>query len=469
MKRRLLALALVFTAPCLQAQTPAADIRAGRAALVASQPALARARFAATLAQPGLARDDRYAADMGLGQAALWLGDYRAADAAYREAMALAADEAARRAAATGLAQALNARDRPREAFALVSPFAAGDLRATVEVLRALQAIGWQERSTPYLEAAPVAPATGYLGTQYRLLHEDMDYALATKLDGGLDYSHDSEGLDTWHADAGFLTAPVARGGSVLAWGARADTTQVDRGARRVRVHAASALGQWRLGEVHRFDLALGTGRAGDWHFVEGAARWSVQPGDRFGLSATGERAPIPTATALAQRLIGNRYALDLSLRPASRWYLFPGVSRQLFSDGNHRDGGSLRLLLSPYDLPATRAALGAELSGRAFNDSRPSRGVYFNPAHYRAAQAGLVGVYGFNPGWKLRMHADAGRQWVNGTGAATYTLDLALEGRLPGNGRLTVHAGRSSAASASGGGAGYWNNVAAVSVSFPL
>jgi hypothetical protein len=53
--------------------------------------------------------------------------------------------------------------------------------------------------------------------------------------------------------------------------------------------------------------------------------------------------------------------------------------------------------------------------------------------------------------------------------GAAIYTLDCSLEGRLPGNGRLLLRAGRSSAASASGGGAGYWNDSASVSVSFPL
>ena len=469
MKPTLLCMALLLALPAAHAQDAAAQIRGGRAALVAGHPAQARTRFAAALAQPALSREDHYAAAMGLGQATLWLGDYRAASEAYRDALALATDTPARQAASTGLAQALNAQDRPREALALVAPFAAGQLRASVEALRALEALGWQSRSRPYLEAVPAAPANGYLGTQWRLLGEDMHYALAPRVDGDLDASHDSEGLDTWHVGTGFVAAPLARGQHVLGWGAHADTTVLDDGTRSVRMHAASGQLQWQWGDARRLDLALGAGRAGDWHFLLGDAQWRFQPTDAFALSLGAQRAAVPTGTALAQRLIGNRYALDLSLRPADRWYLFPGAYRQVFSDGNHRQGGGLRLLLDPYDLPGTRAALGAEVSTRLFHDSQPSRGVYFNPSRYRASQGGLVGIYSFDPRWKLRVNADAGRQWVNGEGAATYTLALSLEGRLPHNGRLLLRAGRSSAASVSGGGAGYWNDSAALSLSWPL
>lgn len=469
MKRTLLALALLLALPRAHAQDAAAEIGRGRAELVASHPAQAREQFAAALARPELTGEDRYAAAMGLGQSTLWLGDYRAAGEAYRTALALAPDTAARRAASTGLAQALNAQDRPRKALTLVAPFAAGELRPSVEALRALQALGWQSRSRPYLAAAPTAPASGYLGTQYRLLSDDMDYALAPRVEGGIDASHDSEGLDTWRIGTGFLAAPVTQGHHVLSWGARADTTVLDDGLRTRHLRVASGQLQWQYGDTQQLDLVLGAGRAGDWHFLLGDAQWHYQPSDAFAFSLGAQRAAVPTDTALLQRLIGNRYSLDLSLRPTDRWYVFPGAYRQVFSDGNHRDGGGLRLLLSPYDLPGTRAALGAELSTRLFNDSQPSRGVYFNPTHYRASQGGLVGIYSFDPRWKLRVNADAGRQWVNGQGAATYTLALSLEGRLPHNGRLRLSAGRSSAASASGGGAGYWNNSASLGLSWPL
>ncbi|MEI7036295.1 hypothetical protein [Fulvimonas yonginensis] len=468
MKRRLLGLALALALPAVHAQTGAADIRAGRAALAAEQPVQARARFAAALADPGLGREDRCAAQLGLGQATLWLGDYRAAAEAYRAALAQAPDEASRQVAATGLAQALNAQDRPREALALVAPFAAGQLRPTVEVLRSLRSLDQAPRGRPYLDAAPPAPAGGYLGTQFRLLSDDMAYALAPHIDATFDASHDSEGLDTWHVGVGALSAPATRGSASLAWGARADTLEVDDGRRSRRVYGASVLGQWHA-DTQRLDLVLGSGRAGDWHFLQGSAAWTVQPSDDFGLSAGVERAPVPTPTSLAQRLIGNRYALDLSLRASTHWYVLPGAYRQVFSDGNHRDGGGLRLLFSPLDVADTRGALGAELSTRLFHDSRPSRGVYFNPARYRATQAGLIGVYGLDPGWKLRANADVGRQWIDGNGASTYTVGLSLEGRLPGNGRLRLGVGRSSVASVSGGGAGYWNDNASLSLSWTL
>ena len=460
---------MLLAVPALHAQTSASDIRAGRAALVAEEPAKARAQFTAALAQPDLSREDRYAASMGLGQATLWLGDYAAAGVSYRNALALALDPAAHRAASVGLAQALNAQDRPREALAQVAPFARGQLRPTVEVLRALQSLGWQTRSRPYLDAAPAAPAMGYLGTQYRLLQDDMEYAVAAKVEGDMDYSHDSEGLDTWHIRASYLAAPVVRGDNTFQGGAGADTTSVDDGTRHVRLNEASLAGQWQAGDMHRFDLALGVGHAGDWRYVQGNVRWSFLPNDGFALGAEAGRAPVLTATALTQHLIGDRYAIDASLRPSTRWYVVPGVYRQAFSDGNHRDGGSLRVLLIPYDVPNTTAALGAEFSTRLFHDNQPSRGIYFNPAQYHATQAGLIGIYSVSPRWKLRLNADAGRQWVNGAGAGIYTLDLSLEARLPGNGRLRVRVGRSSAASPSGGGAGYWNDSASVAVSYPL
>jgi hypothetical protein len=466
-KRRLLGLALALALPALHAQTPATEIRAGRAALAAEQPAQARAHFAAALSTPGLAPDDHYAAAYGLGQATLWLGDYRAAGAAYRDALAHANDESSRQAAATGLAQALNAQDRPREALALVAPFAAGQARPGVEALRALRALGRETEARPYLDVTP-PPTGGYLGTQFEVLGEDVAYALAPHVDVLLDGSHDSEGLDTWHAGTRFLAAPVTRGEQGFGWGVRTDATSVDDGTRQLHLYGASLLGQWHTG-MQRADVSVGATHAGDWHLVEGNARWSLQPSDDFALAAGVERAAIPTVTALARHLVGNRYALDLTLRPATHAYLLPSAYRQVFSDGNHRDGGGLRLLLNPYDVTGTRGALGAELSTRLFHDSRPSRGVYFNPSRYRATQAGLIGVYGIDPRWKLRADAAVGRQWIDGQGAATYTVDLSLEGRLPHNGRMRLALGRSSAASVSGGGAGYWNNDASLSLSWPL
>src|SRR3546814_13243133 len=97
------------------------------------------------------------------------------------------------------------------------------------------------------------------------------------------------------------------------------------------------------------------------------------------GLTAVAERAPLCSDVSLYHRLSYDTYRLGARLRPSTRWYVLPTWFQQRFSDGNRRDGGTLRILLSPYDIPATTAALGAELSTRVFHSSRPSRGVYFN------------------------------------------------------------------------------------------
>jgi hypothetical protein len=469
MNRRLLWLALLV-APFAHAEVPsmAREIQAGRTALLEGQPAKARELFAAALTQSGGAREDRYAAAMGLGQSTLWLGAYPVAASAFRTAGDLAGDMQARQAADTGLAQALNAQGYPRAAYALVAPFAKGQIKPTVELMRAVQTLGWQDVGANYLDmAAP--PQQGYLGTQYRLLEDDIRFALAPQLKGDFGYSHDSDGLDTLRIASAYRFAPSSGNDWSQRWGIAAGTTRVEDGVDVRRIDDLSLLGHLRLGDNNVIDLDLGPGRSGSWHYLQGTAQWTLQPSDSFSLSTGAERAPIPTDTALAERLIYDVYSVGVNVRPAARWYVLPTYYRQTFSDGNRRDGGTLRVLLSPYDIPGTSGAVGAEFSARIFHSSLPSHGTYFNPAGYRTAQVGLVGVYSISPDWKLRGVASVGRQVVDGAGASVYTLGISLNGRLPGNGRLEFQIGRSSAASVIGGGSGYWNNSLNLTVRYPL
>ncbi|GAA0686909.1 hypothetical protein ISN75_14675 [Dyella marensis] len=451
-----------------QAAAPAAELRAGRAAIAANQPAQARDHFAAALAGQG-SPEERYAAAIGLGQSTLWLGDYAAADRAFRIARDAAPDDAARQAASTGLAQALNARDYPREARALVAPYAMSQTRPTVELLRAEQALGWLDRGQPYLDAAPAPDAAGYVGTQYRLLKDDVAFNRAAQLEGGFGYSHDSDGLDTWRVGAAYRFAPSSSEDFSQRWGVAAGTTHLDHDGRSRRMDDLSLTAQLRVGEDNTINLHAGPGRANGWHYLQGNADWTLQPSDVFSFSAGAERAPVPTDTAIDHHLLYNLFSAGVSVRPAPRLYVLPTYYRQNFNDGNHRDGGVLRVLLSPYDLPGTRAAIGAEFSGRIFHSSEPSHGVYFNPRNYRSGQFGLVGVYSINPEWKLRAVVSGGRQVIDGNSAGIYTVGLSLQGRLPGNGRLDLQLGRSSAASASNGGSGYWNNSINLVVRYPL
>lgn len=470
MKAALPLLALLVLSP-LQAQNADAGslIRDGRSALEAGRPVQARQLFSEALAQSADKPANAYAAAIGLGRAELWLGDYRAGEQAFRRASRLAANPAEHRLAATGLAQALNAQDYPRQAWSLVAPLAADDPQATLELMRAARSTGRQIRTLPALTATQAPGGSGYLATQFQLLADDMRYATSPQLEGDFGYSHDNEGLDTWSVGGAWLSSASTHGSTSQRWGVALDTTSVNDGQRTRHLQQAAWLGKWQAGDSHSIDVRLGAGRSSGWQYLQGDAHWTFQPNDSFALSASAERAPLLTDTAIERRITYDTYSAGTRLRAAGHVYVLPTVYRQSFSDGNRRNGGSLRLLLSPWDITGTPTALGAQISARAFRSSQPGGGVYFNPRSYRSAQVGLIGVYSLSPLWKLRATADTGRQTIDGRGADIYTIDLSLEGRLPHNGRLQLHAGRSSAASVNNGGAGYWNNTMSVSVSYPF
>lgn len=462
---------LLALAPAVQARQSDAgtSIRAGRAAMEAGEPARARALFAHALTQSAGHPADGYAAAIGLGRAALWLGRITEAAQAFRQAGQLAADDNQRRVADAGLAQALNAQDYPRQAWGLTARDASGDTRTTLERMRAARALGWQDRALPALAAATPPTDAGYLGTQFGLLADDMRYATATRVEGDTSYSHDSEGLDSWTVGASMLSPLHGSDSGSTRWGIAADTTRISDDLRSRQLQNLAGIGQWRIGDWQTVDLRVGAGQAGRWQYLQGAAHWNWQPDDRYGISAAAERAPLLTTTAVERRIAYATYSLGANLRPAVRLYLLPTLYRQAFTDGNRRNGASARLVLSPFDITGTPAAIGAQLGVRAFRSSQPGGGAYFNPRHYRALTAGLTGVLSLSPRWRLRAVADGGRQTADGNDVGIYSLDVSLEGRLPHNGRLQVHALRSSAASVSNGGAGYWDNSLTVSLSYPL
>lgn len=470
MKPYLPLMSLLLIAP-LRAQpvSMAVDIHQGRAALQASHPRLARALFAAALAHPDGNRDDAFAAAMGLGRSALWLSDYATAAHAFQIAKAQATTPSMRQAADIGLAQTLNAQDYPHAAYAIVAPLATTDTQATVELLHAMESMGWQDKSKPYLKPPPDYDAQSHAGMQYRRLQDDMRLALSPRVDAHFSYNHDNEKLSVYDVGAGFSFAPGTYGTTAYDWGVAVDTTRVVDNQQSQRVDSLGLTAHLRFGDNQYVDLDAGPSKAGRWNFVQGAANWTMQANDQFSLVAGAERTPILVNTAIDQRLIYDTYSFGTQLRPASHWYIVPIYYRQTFSDGNTRDGGTLRVLLSPYDVPDTAAAIGAELSTRIYRSTQPSRGVYFNPAQYRSAQFGLIGVYSLNADWKLRALAGTGRQVIDGASAGLYAASLSLTGRLPHNGRLEFRLERSSDASVTHGGSGYWNNTAMLSVTYPF
>jgi hypothetical protein len=443
------------------------EIRAGRQALETGHPQEARAHFGTALAQAS--PEDRFAALIGLGRADLWLGRYRSAAADFRGAREAASSDADRHVAETGLARALNSLEYYQQAYALVAPFAKGDLGATVELLRAANASGRFDEAAPYIAASPPASDTTRLGKEFLRQKDDIILQLSKRLDADLLYSDDSDGLRVRTYSVGTWLPGAASAQSFETWHLNFASTSVAAGATTDQLTQVSVGGAARIGAAQHLGVLIGAGSMQSWEFAAGSLEWEAQLSDNAGLNASLERAPILTTLALADRLLFSTYTLGASARLSDHWSIVPAYFHQEFSDGNRRDGGHLKIVLSPYDIPHTTSALGAQFDLREYSSSAPSTGIYFNPAHYRLVKAGVIAAQQISVDWRLRLVAGVGSETIDGASASSYAWDLSLQGRLPANGRLVVRLGRDSFASMVGGGRGYWNNTATLSIVYPF
>ena len=89
-------------------------------------------------------------------------------------------------------------------------------------------------------------------------------------------------------------------------------------------------------------------------------------------MDASIERDPILTPLALTGKLLFDTYTLGASARLSDHWSIVPVYFHQEFADGNRRDGGHLKIVLSPYDIPNTTSALGAQIDMRGYSSSAP-------------------------------------------------------------------------------------------------
>jgi hypothetical protein len=451
-----------------QSPSSADDIRAGRQALEAGRPQEARRLFAAALAE-AQAREDRFVALVGLGRADQWLGHYRAAVTDYRGAREAAGSDNDRHVADTGLARALNSLEHYREAYALVAPFATGDLAATVELLRAANGTGRFDEATPYIAASPPASDSTRLGQEFLRQKDDTELQLSKRIDASVLYSNDSDGLNVRTLSVGSWLPGLESAQLFETWHVNLASTSVEAGGITDRLTQVDAGGAARIGETQHLSALIGADSVAGWDFLEGSLEWETNLSDQVTVDASAERAPILTTLALVDRLLFSTYTLGGSARLSDHWSIVPVYFHQEFSDGNTRDGGHLKLVLSPYDIPDTTAALGGQIDLRGYTSSAPSTGIYFNPAHYFLVRAGVIAAQQLGVNWRLRLVAGFGSETIDGASTSSYAWDLSLQGRLAGNGRLIVHLGRDSFASMAGGGNGYWNNTATLSIVYPF
>lgn len=444
-----------------------AHIKAGRAALEAANPSLARTEFRAA-AGAALSDEDQLAALVGLGRAEQWLGHYRAALEAFRRARRFAVSSADRHVVDTGAARALNALDYHQEAYALVAPYAAGDPAASLELARAATALGRTDEALPFMAAGPAPDASTRTGVDLLRAQSQIDFELAPRAQGGYSFLHDSDDL-TIRTYGLTALRPGAPGGVIFnTWRVYAATSDVAGFGQSDHLTEVAVGDRMRIGTLEHLDVQAGAGSIAGWTFFEGSIEWEDQLTDAASVFASADRVPVVTPTALASELLYSTVSLGAGVRAADHWLVVPVYFHQVFSDGNRRDGARLKIVLTPFDMPDS-SALGAELDARAYRSAQPSTGIYFNPAQYRQAQLGLIGVHTFTPNWRMRLTAGIGPETVDGSSALTWSCALSLLGRLPGNGRLELRVGRDSFASLAGGGSGYWSNGASLTVSWPF
>ena len=445
-----------------------AHIRAGRAALEAGKPTAARAEFQAAV---GTAHsdEDRLTALVGLGRAEQWLGHYRAALEAFRQARHFAVSTADQHVVDTGTARALNALDYHEQAYSLVAPFAAGDPAANLELARAATALGRTDEASRAMAAGPVPDPSTRTGVDLLRAQAQIDFELAPRAQGGYSFMHDSDDMTVRTYGLTALLPGAPGGGTFNTWRLYAASSDISGFGQSDHLTEAAVGDRMRIGSLQHLDLQAGAGRVAGWTFFEGAIQWEDQLSDAASVFASADRVPVITPLALASELLYSTFSLGAGVRAADHWLLVPVYYHQVFSDGNQRDGGRLKIVLTPFDIPDSSSALGADLEARAYRSTQPSAGTYFNPAQYRQAQLGLIGVHQFSPDWRLRLTAGIGPETVDGSSTRTWSCALSLTGRLPGNGRLELRIGRDSFASLAGGGSGYWSNGASLTVSWPF
>lgn len=447
----------------------ATHIRAGRAALESGHPVAARAEFRAAVGT-SLVPGDRFAALVGLGRAELWLGHYRAALDAFSEARRFAVSVEDRHVVDTGAARALNALEYHLHAYALVAPFASGNPVATLELARAAIALGRADEASRVISDEPAPDPSTRTGVDLLQAKSQIDYEIAARGEGGFSFTHDSDGMTVrTYAVAAFL--PMAPGDATFnTWRITAATSDVASGpGQSDRLTEASVGDELGIGNRQHLEVRAGVGSAAGRSLLEGSVQWEDQLEDAASVFGSAERSPIVTPTALASALLYSTFSLGTSLRAADHWMVVPVYFHQVFSDGNQRDGGRLKIVLTPFDIPGSASALGANVEVRAYRSTQPSGGTYFNPAQYHQEQFGLIGLHQFGIRWRMRVTTGIGSETVDGASAKTWWWALSLTGRLPGNGRLELHAGRDSFASLAGGGSGYWTNGASLTAAWPL
>jgi len=467
------------TPPCLSAVTadsPAAKIRAGHAALKDEKPAAALEFYQSALATlPAGAREDRFAATLGLARAAAWLEKYALAEENYRAAVTLASRDEDRAVASAGLAEMLNVADRPRAAFDLSFPLAPKSLANAVQAGRAALVLGWENRARVALEsqASNITSeiAETRLGRTFRTQMEEVRFRTAPVLSTRFEYSEDSDGVRTYDTLLGLsMSAAMSQvAPSPFRWDIAGRYQVVDDGQRHTEIPQIQGGLSFRPSEDLKVTLGAGVANAGDWTYPLAAAQAAYRRSDDWGLEFSAEYDAVKTNEALERHIkyytatIGGDFRLGNTV--------FAGaIFRQWFSDDNVRTGGVARIT-SPSFLPfgPGSPAVALQLYARAFENSRTDVVGYFHPKRYDEERLNLLLSTRVSPSWVLRAVAGVGKQSIEGERSSTFNTDATISGQLPRAVRVDISVRHGDSAAFSSSGLGYSQTSVSMALALPL
>ncbi len=457
MARRLLAVAglIVSLAPALGAHAATGDgtaaIQAGREALRQDNPAAAKSHFEQALSRlSGHNRQDRRAALLGLGHAAFWLQDYRAAERAYREALTLAETREERAPILPKLARTLSVTDRPRAALELLAETDASSLEAAIEKSRACLLLDREACAAQALEphAQAISPATagGWLDAEYLKQQDELNRRLARTALAEVEFARDSDGLHSRRLElaAQFQNGVATPGASVLKafwqFGGSTETLRDDHGV----AHVSEAYGQIMKNQNDEipFRLRLGGGQFGGWDYTWGAFDSGYRPSDAGGFSFNAESGAVKTVTALQNRITQDTATLGGDHRLGELGVGALTFYRQHFSDGNDRDGTVVRINFDPHALPEQNISLRFQIYARRFRSEQTVSNGYFNPREFHEEMVKLFLSRRLSADWSLHGMVGAGRQVVDHASSNPLSAEVGAQGRLPGGMRTELKAG---------------------------
>lgn len=432
-------------------------IQNGKNALSQNKPKEACTYFEKAISYQNISNSDKFVALIGVGKCAMWLTDYKKAYYAYKDALALAQNDTDKQVASIGLASAQNALDYPQKALKFAKPFALDDLQARNELIKSYLAQDAAYKCLYYTSYE--TNDNTKLSNHYNRLKSDCLFETSKQLSGSFYYSYDSDNLNIMSEQLGVSFPVISENTFNRIYAISKFSTVWDNSA-RFNIQNISLQDRMVIGNSNYANIKLGLSKTGNWNFFDGSADWFSQINDNFGLGASYEHSNILTINAINAHTVYNSYSLVFLARPFEHIYIKPSFFHQSFSDDNIRNGGMLRLIISPYDIYNTNFAIGAELLERRYHASLPYSGLYFSPQDYRQEMAILHLVYSINPDWKINLKGGFGRQLIdNTTSNNIYNVSFMLSSKLSKNAQLGVNFTRDSIATLTGGGSNYWNN----------